>query len=102
MLLRLSMYAMQHGDTCLRAPYMDTLQTSPYAPQYWYLDRVVGGLVGGDMLCCHPPSGILTGPLYEEPRRVPLGPCVLMLFLLIIHNNIPPLDTHFRFILGLA
>ena len=66
MLLRLFMYSMQHGDTRLRAPYMDTLRASPYAPQYWHLDRVVGVLVDGDILCCHPPSGILTGPLYEE------------------------------------
>lgn len=65
------MYWMQHGDTCLRAPYVDTLKTSPYALQYLHPERVVGVLVGGDILCCHLPSGILTGPLYEDPKRVP-------------------------------
>ena len=60
------MYSMQHGDTGLRAPYVDTLR-APYIPLGSGIpQRVVGVLVGGDMLCCHPPSGLLTGPLYEE------------------------------------
>ena len=42
---------MQHGDTRLRAPYMDTLRASPYAPQYWHLDRVVGG--GLSVVTCY-------------------------------------------------
>ncbi len=49
----------------------------------------MGVLVGGDILCCHPPSGILTGPLYEDPKRVPYGVIVL---LLSHHKHTPPLE----------
>lgn len=66
MSLRSLMSLMQHGDTGLRAPYMDR----PLDPSSCFLvlvsKRVVGGLVGGDILCCHPPSEFHTGPLYEE------------------------------------
>jgi len=66
------MYSMQHGDTRLRAPYVDTLGP-PHMPLRisisigWW-----GVLVGGDMLCCHLSSGLLTGPLYEEGLDIPL------------------------------
>ena len=64
-------YPMRRRDTGLRAPYMDTLRAPPICPSVVVPQRVVGVLVGGDILCCHLPSGVLTGPLYEDPKRVP-------------------------------
>ena len=63
---------MEGDNTRLRAPYVDTLGP-PHMPLRisisigWW-----GVLVGGDMLCCHPPTGLLTGPLYEEGLDIPL------------------------------
>lgn len=70
MLLRLLRMLMEGDATRLRAPYVDTL-SPPICPSVVVPRRVVDVLVGGDMLCCHPPSGILTGPLYEEGLDIP-------------------------------
>ena len=98
MLLRLLCILMEGDNTRLRAPYVDTLRASLYASQYWHLDRVVGVLVCGDILCCNPSSGILTGPLYEEPKRVPKGVSVLLLF---YHKHTQPIRTYSGIISGI-
>ena len=72
MLLRLFMYSMQHGDTRLRAPYMDTLRVP--------LRCLPGYPLGVDRACSMQDEG-LGGVLVHLPMvtahgtalRVPLG-----------------------------
>ena len=93
MLLRLFMYSMQHGDTRLRAPYVDTLRASPYAPLYWHLDRVVGVLVCGDISVATFPRISLRVPYMKRVRGSPKGVIVLLLF---YHKHTSPLGHPLR------
>ena len=95
MLLRLLCILMEGDNTRLRAPYVDTLRASPYAPLYWHLDRVVGVLVCGDISVATLPRVSLRVPYMKTLRgslRVVLS-CIIVL--LLLHTHTHPLGTYY-------